>query len=182
MRIKNPIDTYFFIFRRQLLVRFAFSKRTSPAGPRSTLRNTCLLLTTLLSWLFFQFHITGTTRFARKQFVMTGRDTYREIDPLVGGGGQPDYVGPRGPTSWIVAAVTGIFLLILFETSFTVIKPGEVGVVVTLGHITTFPPGPHFRAPFISRVTRMSTKTQLLEQANTIPTKEGLSVRLDTAM
>lgn len=114
---------------------------------------------------------------------MAGGDRFREQDPLLGSGGRAEHVGPQRPTiSWIVPAVAGIFLLILFEASFTVIKPGEVGVIVTLGHITTFPPGPHFRAPFISRVTRMSTKTQLLEQANTIPTKEGLSVRLDTAM
>ena len=113
---------------------------------------------------------------------MAGGDRFREDEPLLSGGNRAQYVGPTNPTSWILLAFAGVFLLALFEGSFTVIKPGEIGVVVTLGHITAFPPGPHFRAPFISRVTRMSTKTQLLEQANTIPTKEGLSVRLDTAM
>eukprot|EP00545_Synedropsis_sp_CCMP1620_P006120 CAMPEP_0119022858 /NCGR_PEP_ID=MMETSP1176-20130426/28861_1 /TAXON_ID=265551 /ORGANISM="Synedropsis recta cf, Strain CCMP1620" /LENGTH=250 /DNA_ID=CAMNT_0006977805 /DNA_START=69 /DNA_END=821 /DNA_ORIENTATION=- len=66
--------------------------------------------------------------------------------------------------------------------SFVVVPPGEVAVVVTLGHITTLDPGPHFRAPLISYVDRLSTKTQLLSQDNAIPTKEGLTVELQTAV
>lgn len=76
----------------------------------------------------------------------------------------------------------GIVLSILIGISFTVIPPGEVGIVVTLGRASTFVPGAHFRAPIISYLDKMSTKTQLLEQNNVIPTKEGLAVQLDTAV
>ena len=76
----------------------------------------------------------------------------------------------------------GTILAILVGASFTVIPPGEVGIVVTLGRASTFVPGAHFRAPIISYLDLMSTKTQLLEQKNAIPTKEGLAVQLDTAV
>lgn len=83
-----------------------------------------------------------------------------------------------------VFMLTTLLLTIIFllGDSIALIKPGEVGVVVTLGKVTVMGPGAYLRSPIISRVTRMSTKTQLLEQQNTIPTKEGLSVKLDTAI
>ena len=40
----------------------------------------------------------------------------------------------------------------------------------------------HYRMPYASYLVKMSAKTQLLEQENLIPTKEGLSVKLDTAV
>lgn len=76
----------------------------------------------------------------------------------------------------------GVVVASLLTAAFTVIPPGEVGIVVTLGRASTFAPGAHFRAPIVSYVTTMSTKTQLLEQENVIPTQEGLAVQLDTAV
>lgn len=74
------------------------------------------------------------------------------------------------------------FVASIAFSSFVVIPPGEIGIVVTLGHVRTLPPGLHFRAILISSVEKLSGKTQLLEQENVIPTKEGLSVKLATAM
>jgi len=84
-------------------------------------------------------------------------------------------------SSWVMLGL-GILIATLLGTSFTVIPPGEVGIVVTLGRASTFVPGAHFRAPIISYLDTMSTKTQLLEQQNVIPTNEGLAVQLDTAV
>lgn len=66
--------------------------------------------------------------------------------------------------------------------SVQVIDTGEVGIVQTLGSVTQLNPGPHLVAPLVSSVSRLSTKTQLLEQSNFVPTKEGLTVELDTAI
>jgi regulator of protease activity HflC (stomatin/prohibitin superfamily) len=69
----------------------------------------------------------------------------------------------------------------LFETSF-VVPPGMVGIAVTLGHVEAYSSGLHFRIPWISHVEILSAKTQLLEEQNVTPTKEGLAVTLDTAV
>lgn len=63
-----------------------------------------------------------------------------------------------------------------------VVEPGMIGIVVTLGYTQAFFAGGHLRAPFISYLELMTAKTQLLEAQNVIPTKEGLSVELDTAV
>ena len=73
------------------------------------------------------------------------------------------------------------FLVTLSQTAF-VVEPGYMGIVVTLGHIISFDSGPHMKVPFLSTVEMLSAKTQLLEQENLIPTKEGLAVKLDTAV
>lgn len=78
-----------------------------------------------------------------------------------------------------VIAVTAIWLA---ATGFVVVKPGELAVVVTLGHAVVYSPGSHFRTPFVSTVHIMSSKTQLISERNNIPTKEGLSVSLDVAL
>jgi regulator of protease activity HflC (stomatin/prohibitin superfamily) len=75
-----------------------------------------------------------------------------------------------------------VLLLSSMLLSIVVVRPGEVAVVVTLGHIAVLPPGARLRIPFVSYVDRMSTKTQLMDQINTIPTKEGLTVQLEAAV
>mmetsp|Transcript_31593 Transcript_31593/g.62591 ORF Transcript_31593/g.62591 Transcript_31593/m.62591 type:complete len:271 (-) Transcript_31593:313-1125(-) len=62
------------------------------------------------------------------------------------------------------------------------VGPGEVGIVVTFGHIQAFDSGFNTKWPFFSDVTKLSTKTQILEQKHIVPTNEGLSVNLDTAL
>ena len=74
------------------------------------------------------------------------------------------------------------FFSIWLSLAFFVVAPGYVGVVVTLGHIQTHDNGLHFRFPLMSKLERFSTKTQKLEEENSTPTKEGLSVELDTVV
>lgn len=81
-----------------------------------------------------------------------------------------------------IAAILLIPLIWLASTGFVVVPPGELAVIVTLGHVDVYEPGPHFRTPFVSTVHTMSTKTQLLDERNNIPTKEGLSVSLDVSL
>ena len=59
---------------------------------------------------------------------------------------------------------------------------GNIGVVITLGHVASYPPGIHWRIPYASHLVLLSAKTQKLDEQNQVPTKEGLSVQLDTAV
>jgi len=81
-----------------------------------------------------------------------------------------------------IAVALAVNLIMMASTGFVVVPPGELAVIVTLGRVDVFEPGPHFRTPFVSTVHTMSTKTQLLSERNKIPTKEGLSVSLDVAL
>jgi regulator of protease activity HflC (stomatin/prohibitin superfamily) len=79
----------------------------------------------------------------------------------------------------VLAVLAG--LVLVTATGSVVIEPGEIGIASTLGTIERYDPGLHFKSP-LSTVTRLSTKTELLEQSNFVPTKEGLTVELDTAV
>ena len=67
-------------------------------------------------------------------------------------------------------AVLGLF-------SLRTVPPAHVAVAVTFGQPAqrTLSSGLHLSNPFASLVL-FSTKTQLFEQANHVPTKEGLTV------
>lgn len=84
-------------------------------------------------------------------------------------------------TLFSVLTILGILFLFLSNAVF-VVPPGMIGIVVTLGKVEAFENGVHHRTPFVSHVEILSAKTQLLEEENVIPTKEGLSVKLDTAI
>lgn len=85
--------------------------------------------------------------------------------------------------SWTLLLIVSVVLTFWVGfTSFVVVPPGEIAIVVTLGRVDVLPPGAHFRTPFVSAIHSMSTKTQLLSEKNTIPTKEGLAVELDVAL
>jgi regulator of protease activity HflC (stomatin/prohibitin superfamily) len=81
----------------------------------------------------------------------------------------------------VLLVFTIVAIVALFEFSF-IVPPGEVGVVITLGHVESYGSGLHFRVPFVSRLELMSAKIQILEENNIVPTKEGLAVTLDTAV
>ena len=81
----------------------------------------------------------------------------------------------------LIGSILLVAVVSAFETAF-VVPPGMVGIIVTLGQVQAMPAGLHFRIPMVSEVEILSTKTQLLEEQNVIPTKEGLSVTLDTAV
>jgi regulator of protease activity HflC (stomatin/prohibitin superfamily) len=77
--------------------------------------------------------------------------------------------------------ITAIFLGVVILSSVAVINPGEVGVVSGLGMISQIEPGVHLVNP-LQTITTFSTKTSLLDQENFVPTKEGLTVELDTSV
>mmetsp|Transcript_13752 Transcript_13752/g.17947 ORF Transcript_13752/g.17947 Transcript_13752/m.17947 type:complete len:331 (+) Transcript_13752:166-1158(+) len=77
--------------------------------------------------------------------------------------------------------IAAFILICMFEFAF-IVPPGAVGIVVTVGQVQSFESGIHYRIPFFSNVEYMSIKTQLLEEQNVVPTKEGLAVTLDTAV
>jgi len=74
------------------------------------------------------------------------------------------------------------FIVIFIGDPFFVVEPGTIGVVVTMGKVEAFEPGMHTKIPFVARVLEFTAKTQKLEETNTTPTKEGLTVKLDTAV
>lgn len=78
--------------------------------------------------------------------------------------------------------VGGTALAIFLLSGITVIDFGSIGIQQTLGSSSILNPGVHFVPPLVTHVSRFTTKIQLLEQSNFVPTKEGLTVELDTAM
>ena len=81
-------------------------------------------------------------------------------------------------------AVGCVGLVALFGImSVRTVEPATVGVVTTFGRVSasTLTSGLHLVNPFAS-VVSYSTKTQLFEQQNHVPTKEGLTVDLDVAL
>ena len=81
--------------------------------------------------------------------------------------------------SWLATAVAALVIL----SSVYVVEPGEVGIVATLGSISPVPleAGFHVTSP-LANVQTFSVKTSLAEESTTVPTKEGLSIELDTAL
>jgi len=79
------------------------------------------------------------------------------------------------------AAAALITLYFVFQC-ICIVDAGYVGVASTFGNLELYDPGLHFRNPLITNVDFLSTKTQLLEQSNFVPTQEGLTVELDTAV
>lgn len=78
--------------------------------------------------------------------------------------------------------IVGLFLVIIF-LSARVVPPAHIGVVVTLGQIGKIPleSGLHITNPLAS-VILFTTKTQLMDSENNVPTIEGLNVELDVAL
>lgn len=72
-------------------------------------------------------------------------------------------------------------LLVLLLNCVAVVDVGYVGIANQLGSIHRYDPGLHLQSP-ITTIDYLSTKTELLEQSNFVPTKEGLTVELDTAV
>lgn len=79
-----------------------------------------------------------------------------------------------------------IFCLLIIAyplASLRSVPPASVGVVTTFGSVSedVLMSGTHFVNPF-ARVTTFSTQTRLFEEPSSVPTKEGLNVRLDVGM
>jgi len=100
--------------------------------------------------------------------------------PLFAGGIQDAVEWSKEKLLSPVAKILLVALLLI--PGIQVIDTGEIGIVSQLGQLTQIDPGLHFVAPLVSNVDVLTTKTTLLEQSNFVPTKEGLTVELDTAV
>jgi regulator of protease activity HflC (stomatin/prohibitin superfamily) len=97
---------------------------------------------------------------------MNGEDKSVGFNPLAALGG---------------VAVAGVGTVILFfMCCFVTVGKGEVGVTTWFGQAEdqTLEPGPHVVHPF-KRVIHMNTQVQKLEEPATVPTKNGLSVKMN---
>ena len=59
----------------------------------------------------------------------------------------------------------GIFIIVLFFSSFTTVKSGEVGLKVRFGKIvdTQINEGINFKIPFVEKIIRVDVKVQKQE-------------------
>ncbi|CAB9522954.1 Prohibitin-2 [Seminavis robusta] len=89
---------------------------------------------------------------------------------------------PFTPCELFGALLFVLMVVVPVFSSWFVVPPGEIGVVVTLGQVSSFGQGLHWRIPYASHLVMLSAKTQKLDEQNNVPTKEGLSVQLDTAI
>jgi len=83
-------------------------------------------------------------------------------------------------TPKIAAAALATFLL---ANSLTVVSPGTVALQETFGNVNPTPleAGLHIKNP-LTNLRTFSVKTVLAEEENFVPTSEGLTVELDTAL
>ncbi len=74
-------------------------------------------------------------------------------------------------------------LLLIIASGLTVIPAGHVGVVDFFGVVSdmTLKPGINLRNP-LARVVKFSVKTQEMKETMEVPSKEGLSVKLDVSV
>lgn len=88
----------------------------------------------------------------------------------------------KDPATTVCIGISVVAFLVSL-TCFKVVPAASVGVVTTLGIAADEPlvPGMYFIKPW-SSISVISTKTSLLEQANHVPTKEGVTVELDVAL
>ena len=91
-----------------------------------------------------------------------------------------DLAAAEGLTTKLAA---GVVAFLIFSSATTVVPPGEVGIVTSLGTMSPDPleAGFHLKSP-LAGVRTISVKTILTEESTTVPTKEGLSIELDTAL
>ncbi len=75
-------------------------------------------------------------------------------------------------------------VIILFFSSCTVVRQGEVGVKRTLGKIKPEPlrEGIKVFNPFVTRIIKMPTRTNNIEVRLPLPSKEGLTVQSDVSI
>jgi prohibitin 1 len=85
---------------------------------------------------------------------------------------------------WGVYVASFLLLVALLLPGCTVVRPGEVGIKVTLGKIKgkIHEPGVVGFNPFVSQVQRMPTRTVNREVKLNLPSKEGLNVSAEISI
>ena len=105
----------------------------------------------------------------------------KNYDPVSSSWPETQPLFPNVPREGLALAAVAAALYLSLKC-FVVVEAGDIGIASTLGSLERYDPGPHLRNPIVTSVTNLSTKTELLEQSNFVPTKEGLTVELDTAV
>lgn len=77
-----------------------------------------------------------------------------------------------------------IIIIATVSTSCATVRQGEVGVKRSLGKYsdTTYTEGLRFFNPLITKMIKISTRTENLEMALFIPSKEGLNIRSEVSI
>ncbi len=74
----------------------------------------------------------------------------------------------------VAIAVCAVVVVALAATSFTVVKAGHTGVVLTFGAVeqAVLDEGLHFKAPFVQSVVQMNNRTQKIETDGSASSKD----------
>ena len=83
----------------------------------------------------------------------------------------------------IAFVVGGVVVVLMVLSTVTVIKAGHVGIVDLFGRVstTTLKSGLQFVNPF-ARVIQMSIQTLEMKETMEVPSKEGLTIRIDISV
>jgi len=94
---------------------------------------------------------------------------------------QPNPNAPRPKVLITIGAV--LFLIILLWRSLTTVQAGHVGVVTTFGRVNdeALTEGLHLIGPW-NTVHQMSLRTEEVKEEMEVPTKEGVTVRLEASL
>jgi prohibitin 1 len=99
------------------------------------------------------------------------------------GGGRPGMPNLSGLRSRFLTIVAVVVVFILLMASTTSIPTGHVGVLTLFGRVTgdVLPEGIHLINPLKS-VEKMKVQTQSVKESASVPSKEGLTLSLDTSL
>jgi regulator of protease activity HflC (stomatin/prohibitin superfamily) len=99
------------------------------------------------------------------------------------GGGRPGMPNLSGLRSRFLTIVVVVVVFILLMASTTSIPTGHVGVLTLFGRVTgdVLPEGIHLINPLKS-VEKMKVQTQSVKESASVPSKEGLTLSLDTSL
>ena len=99
------------------------------------------------------------------------------------GGGRPGMPNLSGLRSRFFTIVAVVVVFILLMASTTSIPTGHVGVLTLFGRVTgdVLPEGIHLINPLKS-VEKMKVQTQSVKESASVPSKEGLTLSLDTSL
>jgi regulator of protease activity HflC (stomatin/prohibitin superfamily) len=88
----------------------------------------------------------------------------------------------RGP-KLLIAVAAVVALLVVVWSSFATVPAGHVGIVTTFGRVHPEPltEGAHFVAPW-NHVHPMSLRTEEIKEEMEVPTKEGVTVKLEASL
>jgi len=87
-------------------------------------------------------------------------------------------------TKLVTYSLLGLLVLIVVCNCFTIIRPGQRGVLIQLGEVKDkiFDEGFHFKAPFVQKVQRMDVKVQKQEDEANAASKDLQDVSTTIAL